>query len=130
MRCLALLAFLLMASVAYADPLITITLSGAGAANSTQALTLTPANGARVVAWAQQHFGPVVVPPASTDPTLCATVPTPAACLPTTRPMTSKEAVDATFLSFFVRLRESVVVTERATAGKNASDAVVPIPDQ
>lgn len=122
---LFLLVFML--SSAKADATLTFALSGAGVANSTRTLVLSDSDGLRVLNWAQAAYGPVTVPPVRSDEPFCSSNPKPADCLPTTRELTRKEAIEAVFDGLLRGLRHNVINFEKSSARKTAEDSIGPI---
>jgi len=121
-------AFLLVASPALSDATITLSLSGT-AVDTSRAIILTNADGARVLAWARDEGPQVEVAPISSDPEVCVE-PLPAECLPTFRQMTAAEAAAWLFNSMLADLRVRVRNGERVKASKTAIDAVPPLTPQ
>lgn len=131
----------LFATPALADATLTCALTGAGAANMSVPLVISDADGARVLATAVKAYSPVTVAPviAANDPK-CATsvtsgippvtvpqTPDPG-CLPTFRTATNKEAITSLLHDMlYSTLLGNVHQSEKAAAGKTATDAIVPI---
>jgi len=127
MKSILALGFLLLASTSsFATATLTFTLTGAGAANTTKTLIVSDADGVRIMNYAKNKFGPVVIPPVL-DAAACAITPNDPGCLPTTRAMTNKEAVDALLQALLNEIREGVITVERAAARISSDSAIVPI---
>lgn len=128
MKYLLIVILSLLPIGALAQPQITITLSGAGEANTSKSLTLSIANGTRVLNWAKSAYGLVIVEaPKQTDRAICEAEPIPADCKPVTRELTNKEAVDRLFQGFLNDIRDKVLQSERSQAARTAREAVSPI---